>query len=204
MPLEEVRSRHEVLGTVVDDETPKRHCSSFASNPARGIEGGMHQQARLPPFSNGYFSAHAAPFVLRAQLTTRQPPAASSRQLEPRLAAAIDDRRDQENDASTVTVTVGKDVAMSAAPVTPRAGKDSALTLTACARCDRVQLDGRWTNESEVIRLLRSFEHAFPPSFATTICGACRARVERRRATGRTNGDPNRPTAVPRRRVAAA
>ena len=71
---------------------------------------------------------------------------------------------------------------MSAAPVIPLPVKVRITTLATCARCNRVDLEGRWVSETEAIRLLRSFEDVALPSFATATCGPCASRVERRRA----------------------
>jgi len=71
---------------------------------------------------------------------------------------------------------------MSAAPVIPLPVGARATTLATCARCNRVDLEGRWVSEAEAIRLLRSFDDPALPSFATTTCGPCRARVGRLRA----------------------
>ena len=78
---------------------------------------------------------------------------------------------------------------MSTAVITPLPARARTLSLTACARCSRIQLEGRWVNESEAIRRLRSFESASPPSFAATTCASCRMRVKRRRATARAGDD---------------
>ena len=75
---------------------------------------------------------------------------------------------------------------MSAASVTSLTLRSRTISLTACVRCGRVQLDGRWLSESEAVRLLRSFDDPAPPSFTATTCVTCRARVERRRGRGRT------------------
>jgi hypothetical protein len=85
---------------------------------------------------------------------------------------------------------------MSTARVTPLPSAALTLNFTACAWCDRIRLDSRWASATEVISLLRSFEHASPPSFTTTTCAPCHSRVERRRAAARTDsgvvraGDP--------------
>jgi hypothetical protein len=77
---------------------------------------------------------------------------------------------------------------MSTATVTPLPSGARALNLIACAWCDRIRLGGRWVSETEAIDLLRSFEHALPPSFTVTTCATCRSRIERRRAAAGTDG----------------
>ena len=62
------------------------------------------------------------------------------------------------------------------------------LNLISCACCNRIRLDSRWVSETEAIRLLRTFEHASPPSFTVRTCATCRLRVGRNRAAARTDG----------------
>ena len=60
--------------------------------------------------------------------------------------------------------------------------------LTACAWCERIELDA-WVDEEEALRALRSFEWAKPPRFTQGICDDCLERLLRRREMGELEAD---------------